>query len=152
MPERDGFELMRQIRDSGDHQVKIIAASASVIESDQAHCLGIGCDDFLAKPLEIDSLLAKLQQHLCLTWIYQQPAINAPAGDTNTALALIYPLAAKLATLNHLARIGDISGLQKEALKIRDLDPQYHAFFDCILALAREFDDRGLLNLLSISS
>ncbi|NEO87204.1 MAG: CHASE2 domain-containing protein [Spirulina sp. SIO3F2] len=75
MPELDGFELTQRIRERGDDQVVIIASSASVHQTEQAHSLDIGCNDFLPKPIEAKTLLSQLQQHLALEWQYESTAL-----------------------------------------------------------------------------
>ncbi len=59
MPEMDGFAATRAIRrmeaERGGH-VTIVALTASVLEGDREKCLSAGMDDFLAKPITLDSL------------------------------------------------------------------------------------------------
>lgn len=65
MPEMDGFAATRAIRrmeaERGGH-VTIVALTASVLEGDREKCLAAGMDDFLAKPITLDSLNKLLQE------------------------------------------------------------------------------------------
>ncbi|MCP4141844.1 MAG: response regulator, partial [Chloroflexi bacterium] len=71
MPETDGFELIRRLRQSPILKEKVIIAnSASVYEADQKKSQAIGSDAFLPKPIQAETLLELLQQHLNLTWLY----------------------------------------------------------------------------------
>ncbi len=66
MPEMDGFETTRQIlRDFRARQrPRIIAMTAEAMRGDREHCLAMGMDDYLPKPIRLDQLaqaLAKCQ-------------------------------------------------------------------------------------------
>jgi len=63
MPEMDGFEATRAIREReapGAERLPIIAMTASVTERDRQTCLEAGMDDFVTKPVMIDVLSAAL--------------------------------------------------------------------------------------------
>ncbi len=71
MPILDGFEMVAQLRQQKElPRIPIVALSASVLESDRQKIFQAGCDDFLDKPLQLRSLLAKLEHHLQLQWLY----------------------------------------------------------------------------------
>ena len=70
MPEMDGFEATRRIRASEIDEIRtitIIALTANVSESDSKQCIAAGMNDFLAKPIVIDSL-----DKMLLRWIARQ--------------------------------------------------------------------------------
>lgn len=60
MPEMDGYETTKIIRDPSskvvDHEVTIIAMTASVIESEQDKCIAAGMNGFIAKPINPNEL------------------------------------------------------------------------------------------------
>lgn len=62
MPEMDGLEATRRIRQSGGKKalVRIVAITASVFASDVEECLRAGMDDFVAKPIDRKKLTALL--------------------------------------------------------------------------------------------
>lgn len=66
MPEMDGFEATKTIRDpSGDclnPQVPIIALTANAQEETRKKCLTAGMDDFLTKPVSPNALMHKIRQ------------------------------------------------------------------------------------------
>ncbi len=67
MPEMDGLEATRLIRareqQSGRH-IPIIAVTAHSLKGDRERCLESGMDDYAAKPIRIDELLAAIQRVL----------------------------------------------------------------------------------------
>jgi signal transduction histidine kinase/CheY-like chemotaxis protein len=68
MPEMDGFEATRIIRDRSsavlDHDVAVIAMTANAYPEDRARALAAGMNDFLAKPVDRSMLSSMLDQWL----------------------------------------------------------------------------------------
>src|SRR5450432_4130219 len=64
MPVLDGFlateELRRRERARGTARIPIIALTANAMKGDRDHCLASGMDDYLAKPIVRDDLIAAL--------------------------------------------------------------------------------------------
>jgi two-component system, OmpR family, KDP operon response regulator KdpE len=58
LPEADGFELCRQIRERSP--VAIIVVSARGGEQDKVTALNMGADDYMTKPFGIEELLARI--------------------------------------------------------------------------------------------
>ncbi len=58
MPELDGFETTRRIREleNGRPRVKIVAMTASAMNGDRERCLGIGMNDYITKPTRLADL------------------------------------------------------------------------------------------------
>jgi CheY-like chemotaxis protein len=66
MPEVDGYEATRRIRQEGskalDPRIPIIAMTASVMQNDRDKCIKAGMDDFIGKPVqqrELANMLAR---------------------------------------------------------------------------------------------
>lgn len=68
MPRMDGFEATVQIREhqkkTGAKHVPIIALTANAMEEDEQRCLDAGMDDYLAKPIESESMSRILKRWL----------------------------------------------------------------------------------------
>jgi len=62
MPEMDGFQVLRKIRETMDLPVIMLTAKGAV--SDKVVGLELGADDYLAKPFEPRELLARIQSIL----------------------------------------------------------------------------------------
>ena len=66
MPEMSGYEATGKIREmeegDGEHRT-VIAMTASSMVGDRARCLASGMDDFIAKPVSINSLAETLKQY-----------------------------------------------------------------------------------------
>jgi CheY-like chemotaxis protein len=66
MPEMDGYEAVRAIRNSAAPNAKtipIIAMTANVFKEDIEKCLEAGMNGHVAKPLDIEDVLAQLRKY-----------------------------------------------------------------------------------------
>ena len=61
MPEMNGLEATRQIRQAA-LPVRIVAMTANAMEEDRAECFAAGMDDYLSKPIHIETLMAALKK------------------------------------------------------------------------------------------
>jgi CheY-like chemotaxis protein len=67
MPELDGYETMRSIRENSRFRsLPIIAVTAKAMKGDREKCIEAGASDYIAKPVDMDQLLSLLR-----VWLYR---------------------------------------------------------------------------------
>ena len=81
LPDRDGVEVVRQLRQWT--QLPVIILSARSMEADKIAALDAGADDYLTKPFSVGELLARIRVAL---------RRNATPGGNQTAVFDIGPL------------------------------------------------------------
>jgi two-component system sensor histidine kinase/response regulator len=68
MPEMDGFEATKWIRDPQshvtNHHIPIIAMTAHAMKGDRERCIDAGMNDYVSKPIEPRELLAIIEKNL----------------------------------------------------------------------------------------
>ena len=63
MPEMDGYEATKIIRNSGDiKQIPIIAVTAQAMPEDKQKCLDAGAQDYVSKPINVDVLMNAMEK------------------------------------------------------------------------------------------
>ena len=64
MPEMDGFEASREInrRWPGARRPRIVAMTANAMQGDRELCAAAGMDDYVAKPIRVEELVAALER------------------------------------------------------------------------------------------
>jgi len=81
MPEMDGFETTRAIRESRpDGLPRIVAMTANAMQGDREACLTAGMDDYLSKPIEVAALVGALRARAgSADETEPAPVVRAPA-------------------------------------------------------------------------
>ena len=62
MPEMDGVQATRLIRQNQQHQPIIVALTANTMLEDQEECFDAGMNDYICKPVRLDDLTGKLEK------------------------------------------------------------------------------------------
>jgi len=162
MPQLNGFELIQRVRHTQQLQaVKILAWSASVLEPEQQASLNAGADDFVAKPVRSDDIIEKVGALLNLEWEYGKKVVSPtqetrldPVSERKTVAAfddseIVFPSDAEIEALLHLLRRGALRQIAKYAQQLARSNTQLEPFARFITQRVREFDEKGLLDLLS---
>ena len=78
MPEMDGYETMQNIRSNPElAEVPLIAVTAKAMKGDRQKCLDAGASDYIAKPVDIDLLLALLRVWIGRAREHARPGLAA---------------------------------------------------------------------------
>ncbi|MDZ7961333.1 MAG: ATP-binding protein [Aulosira sp. DedQUE10] len=147
MPEMDGYEMLRQLRQIPQLQnIPAIASSASVFESNQNESITAGADAFLPKPVEAAALLKLLAKYLNLKWIYEQNSITVEPMTTNSEVissstpdAIILPTDEVLSQLHTLALQGRLMAIEQQLKTLEQADEQYQPFVKTVREYADNF-------------
>ncbi len=75
MPEMDGYEATRFLRQEGYSGI-IVALTAHALAEDEGKCLAAGCNKYLSKPIRRETLLQTLQE-----LAGQQPEVTALSAN-----------------------------------------------------------------------
>jgi signal transduction histidine kinase/PleD family two-component response regulator len=157
MPGMDGFELIRQIRNSPDFQwLPILVLSTSVLEGHQPGDSTDFCNGFFSKPFRVEQLLARLQEHLNLTWIYQDFEKEKAESDKDRMNlsdipSLVSPLRESYLTsarkLIELAQMGHFEGIIALLEQIEKTDSELQAFVEKIRHFANNYNSDSIIEL-----
>ncbi len=149
MPNLDGYGLFKQLRKLPEVQsVPVIASSAHLSGFDRQACLEMGFSSFLAKPIQAQELIEQLQQTLQLDWQYE-PKPETENVPTDPESEMIVPPSNVLIPLYEAAEKGYISDIQTEVAQLKKLGPDYTKFVNKLQELIDEFDDEGIVQLVS---
>lgn len=93
MPEMDGFEATRRIRQAEQqqsqagrlHKVHIIALTANAITGDRERCMGAGMDDYVSKPIDPAKLVRAIESHISGLTPSEEAAADGRAAGTFAA-------------------------------------------------------------------
>jgi CheY-like chemotaxis protein len=173
MPALSGLDVARQIRQSPTlSEVLIIAVSASAFGITRQQSLAAGCNDFLAKPVDIALVLDMLQRYLRLTWVYgdaetrgREKAVEGEATFPPTssplrllpssplpllASALVGPPPGEAALLFELALMGDVGEIRLRVNSLEQADDRLVPFATVVRHLAKTFEMEKICDLVRL--
>ena len=151
MPVMDGLTMLKQLRsDDNLKELKVLASSASISQTDQQMSINAGADDFLAKPINFQELLNALTNHLGIIWnheeLVRQSMFTFPTKMSS--LKVIVPPSSDLQILLELAQEGRLQRLSKIAAQIGQKDEGYQPFIQQVLQLAKQFQAEKIEQLI----
>ena len=102
MPEMDGYEATRRIRESAGESrgVPIVALTAHAMKEDLERCLTVGMNDYITKPFREEALQRKLAYWLTGAGEKPRPSVPPPSAPSE------FPVlsAERMAELRELGR------------------------------------------------
>ncbi len=114
MPEMDGYETTRKIRETKHlAEIPVIGLTAHALAEEQMKCFNAGMNDHVAKPINPEVLYAAIQR-----W-----GVGAPSTDTGKKINAVvpsddFPKIKGINTAEGLLRIGGNTDLYKRLLKM----------------------------------
>jgi CheY-like chemotaxis protein len=70
MPEMDGMEATKEIREKGFDTVPIVAMTAHAMKGDRERFLEAGMDDYISKPIKRERVFEILEK-----WVFDKKAL-----------------------------------------------------------------------------
>ncbi len=65
MPELDGMQATKAIRETGFDNIPIIALTSHAIKGDKEKCIKAGMSDYISKPIKKDIVLEMIDKWVC---------------------------------------------------------------------------------------
>ena len=110
LPEIDGFEICRQVREAKN--TPIIMVSAKKDDIDKIRGLGLGADDYMTKPFSPSELVARVKAHM--------DRYNRLIGSTTQKNDIIEIRGIKIDKTARRVWVGDIATVTVHIKKIRE--------------------------------
>lgn len=131
MPNIDGWQMVKMLRDQNFY-LPVLIVSANTRDNESNFSAEGYHNDYLAKPVNLDALLAKIAEHLQLTWQYKNiPQIEEDVVAPNKEVMTNVQYEELIA----LAEIGYLSGFQ---LKFNEIRQHYNMPEDIIVQINKD--------------
>lgn len=173
MPEMDGYEATRRIReieqskfsissDRSDNKegnsivldrdsfqpAPIVAITASAFEEDRQKVLAAGCSDFIRKPFQENEILEALSQYLGVRYRYEEEKTSddkvLQACDCNRATLSVLP-SQWIAEFHEALLLGKIEAMRE---LLEKLPPKHQSLANALLSLVEQCEFQQLYSLI----
>jgi signal transduction histidine kinase/DNA-binding NarL/FixJ family response regulator len=120
MPVLDGMQMLQRLREqTGVAQPPVVAVSASSLEHERRHYIGLGFSDFVGKPYAFEDILQMLARHAGARFVPVTAPPAAPAAAPAAAATRIGPATAALLAV--LAQAADQGALKQVRQTLAEL-------------------------------
>ena len=141
MPNLDGLEITNKLRQFIELQdIIVIVNSVNLLNNEQKDSLEYGYNDFLTRLVQVEELLEKIEKYLKISWIYSTTNEAVVKDNLTNSVEMIVPPTEELIILYQAALSCHIEKVQKQAMKIEQLDSKYKNFATKILELVEDFE------------
>jgi signal transduction histidine kinase/DNA-binding NarL/FixJ family response regulator len=150
MPGLSGWDVAPRLRSiaatgpSHDTNIKILLVSANAHEFAAGGDGAAAQDGFVAKPVDLQSLLDTIAGQLGLEWISDA----AVGGDASLPASVLTAPAARIVELRRLGQAGHIRGIEAALTALADEVPASRPLVEQLHGYVRAFDLAGYLRLL----
>ncbi|AUI68007.1 PAS domain S-box protein [Beggiatoa leptomitoformis] len=147
MPVMDGLTATYLIRQQKTlKQPFIIALSASAFKEDEQQSLTVGCNAFLAKPVDAEKFFSILEKNSFIEWKNEDD--SRYLTNSNTFIQFLAKLPkSKLCLFYKLAKAGNVNGIILLANTTKQENVEYTAFMEELIGLAKNFKLKQLKNI-----
>ena len=141
MPEMDGWEVARRLRQTSRERAAIVILSANAIdpsrllEGERLH------DDYVMKPIDLRQLLKKIHALLDIEWTYELEAAVPPAS-AGAAGTFSVPPGNDIDELIDLGEIGHVRKILDKLIEIENSSPECGDFVAQMRTIVNAFDLR----------
>jgi len=145
MPVMNGYEATKRLRQIPEFaNTPIVACSASLSASRLSETREAGCNDFLAKPIEVHQILEQFGRFLNLEWTYREnDALSEASQEENADVVL--PSRDVAHNLLELTKDGRLQDVLEVVNTLRQDNPQLRPWLRTIQQLADDFEIDNLL-------
>ncbi|MCT7986167.1 response regulator [Laspinema sp. A4] len=154
MPVLDGYQATQQIKAiASDSQTVSLAVTASILASETARILSVGCDDGIGKPVDESTIFEIIENYIGVRFIYEEkshakPSRFRPPILLNQALLSDLP-GGILEELEQAAICIDVAAMNKTIAQIALHPPQENAVIAKALhQWVDEFDYQSILSFI----
>jgi signal transduction histidine kinase/DNA-binding NarL/FixJ family response regulator len=156
MPIMDGYEATKTIRNRENNLPKtvIIALTAHAFAEERQKMLAMGCDDFVSKPFQTQTIFTKMAQYLDIYYLYEEsPSLVSRSTESALETSEEQPLAMALAQMPSLwledLKQAAIKGFDEQiSILVTQIPDRQHHLRDTLEKWANDFEFDAILELI----